>query len=63
MPAKISGDDIDVAFNVKYLMEGLKALPATEILMQMNGNLTPVIFTPLTGVKMTYLAMPVQLRN
>ena len=63
MPAQISGDDIDIAFNVKYLMEGLKALPATEILMQLNSNLTPVIFTPLGGVKMTYLAMPVQLRN
>ncbi|GJD23345.1 DNA polymerase III subunit beta [Dulcicalothrix desertica PCC 7102] len=63
MPAQISGDDIDIAFNVKYLMEGLKALPATEIVMQLNSNLTPVIFTPLSGVKMTYLAMPVQLRN
>jgi DNA polymerase-3 subunit beta len=63
MPAQISGEDIDIAFNIKYLMEGLKALPASEILMQMNTNLTPVIFTPLGGLKMTYLAMPVQLRN
>jgi DNA polymerase III subunit beta len=63
MPAQISGENIDIAFNVKYLMEGLKALPASEILMQLNSNLTPVIFTPLGGVKMTYLAMPVQLRN
>jgi DNA polymerase-3 subunit beta len=63
IPAQISGEDIDIAFNIKYLMEGLKALPASEILMQMNTNLTPVIFTPLGGLKMTYLAMPVQLRN
>lgn len=63
MPAQISGEDIDIAFNVKYLMEGLKALPSQEIQMQLNGNLTPVIFTPLSGLKMTYLAMPVQLRN
>ncbi|PMB15498.1 DNA polymerase III subunit beta [Fischerella thermalis] len=63
MPAQISGEDIDIAFNIKYLMEGLKALPASSILMQMNTNLTPVIFTPLSGLKMTYLAMPVQLRN
>ncbi|EHC19306.1 DNA polymerase III subunit beta [Fischerella thermalis] len=63
MPAQISGEDIDIAFNIKYLMEGLKALPASSILMQMNTNLTPVIFTPLGGLKMTYLAMPVQLRN
>lgn len=63
MPAQISGENIDIAFNIKYLMEGLKALPASEILMQLNQALTPVIFTPLGGLKMTYLAMPVQLRN
>jgi len=63
MPAQISGEDIDIAFNVKYLLEGLKELPSTEIQMHLNQNLTPVIFTPLGGLKMTYLAMPVQLRN
>ncbi|OUL18087.1 DNA polymerase III subunit beta [Nostoc sp. RF31YmG] len=63
MPAQISGEDIDIAFNIKYLMEGLKELPASEIQMHLNQSLTPVIFTPLGGLKMTYLAMPVQLRN
>jgi len=63
MSAQIKGDDIDIAFNIKYLMEGLKALPSQEILMQLNNNLAPVIFSPVGGVKMTYLAMPVQLRN
>ncbi|AUT04152.1 DNA polymerase III subunit beta [Nostoc sp. CENA543] len=63
MPAQISGTDIDIAFNVKYLMEGLKALSASEIQMHLNQELTPVIFTPLGGFKMTYLAMPIQLRN
>ena len=63
MSAQISGENIDIAFNIKYLMEGLKALPASEIIMQLNQALTPVIFTPLGGVKMTYLAMPVQLRS
>ncbi len=63
MPAQILGDDIDIAFNIKYLMEGLKALPSAEIQMQLNNNLAPVIFSPVGGVKMTYLAMPVQLRS
>ncbi|TAF02426.1 MAG: DNA polymerase III subunit beta [Nostocales cyanobacterium] len=63
MPAQISGEDIDIAFNVKYLMEGLKELPSSEIQMHLNQSLTPVIFTPLGGLKMTYLAMPVQLRS
>lgn len=63
IPVQITGDDIEVAFNVKYLMEGLKAIPASEIVMSINTNLTPVILTPLTGVKMTYLVMPIQLRS
>ncbi|MDZ8187216.1 MAG: DNA polymerase III subunit beta [Nostoc sp. ChiSLP02] len=63
MPAQISGDDIEIAFNIKYLMEGLKELPSSEIQMHLNQSLTPVIFTPLGGLKMTYLAMPVQLRS
>jgi DNA polymerase III subunit beta len=63
MPAEISGEDIEIAFNVKYLMDGLKALPSSEIQMHINQNLTPVIFTPVGGLKMTYLAMPVQLRS
>jgi DNA polymerase-3 subunit beta len=63
MPAQISGEDIDIAFNVKYLMEGVKELPSSQIQMHLNQSLTPVVFTPLGGLKMTYLAMPVQLRN
>ena len=63
MSAQISGDSIEVAFNVKYLMDGLKAMAATEIKMQLNSESQPVIFTPLGGLNMTYLVMPVQLRT
>lgn len=63
MPAQISGDSIEVAFNVKYLMEGIKALPSSEIQMQLNTSLSPVILTPLGSLKMTYLIMPVQIRS
>ncbi len=61
MPAEITGESGDIAFNVKYLMDGLKALPSTDIQMQLNEGNQPVIFTPLGGVKMTYLVMPVQI--
>jgi DNA polymerase III subunit beta len=63
LPAQISGADLDIAFNVKYLMDGLKTLPTQEIVINMNGPLEPVILTPLGGLKMTYLVMPVQLRS
>ncbi|MEM8676209.1 MAG: DNA polymerase III subunit beta [Cyanobacteria bacterium P01_G01_bin.67] len=63
LPAEIMGEDIEIAFNIKYLMDGLKALPTTEIKMQLNEWNQPVIFSPLGGLKMTYLVMPVQIRN
>ena len=61
--AEITGEDIDIAFNIKYLADGLKAISATEVKMQLNEWNQPVIFTPVTGLKMTYLVMPVQIRS
>ena len=63
LPAQMSGESVEIAFNVKYLMDGLKALPASDIQMQLNDGDQPVIFTPLGGLKMTYLVMPVQIRE
>ncbi|BBA79530.1 DNA polymerase III subunit beta [cyanobacterium endosymbiont of Rhopalodia gibberula] len=61
IPAQITGESGDVAFNVKYLMDGLKALPTKEFQMQLNAGNQPVILTPLGGIKMIYLVMPVQI--
>ncbi|NEP51899.1 MAG: DNA polymerase III subunit beta [Moorea sp. SIO3C2] len=63
MVVEISGDSLEIAFNVKYLIDGLKALSSSEISMHMNEANSPVIFKPLGGLKMTYLIMPVQIRK
>jgi DNA polymerase-3 subunit beta len=44
-------------------LEGLKELSSAEIQIHLNHQLQPVIFTPLSGLKMTYLTMPVQIRD
>lgn len=61
--AQISGEDLEVAFNVRYLMEGLKVLNTSEVQLQLTTATSPAILTPLGGTKMTYLVMPVQVRN
>lgn len=63
MPAQVTGESIDIAFNIKYLIDGLKALQSSEIQMQLNTATTPAILTPLGSLKMTYLIMPVQIRS
>lgn len=63
LSAEVSGESMDIAFNIKYLIDGLKALSTSDIQMQMNATTSPVILTPVGGLKMIYLIMPVQLRN
>ena len=64
LSAQVSGDEPkELAFNVKYLMEGLKVFNTSDIQIQLNAATSPVILNPLGGLKMTYLVMPVQLRN
>lgn len=61
MPAEVTGNSGEIAFNVKYLMDGLKALATKDIKIQLNEGNQPVILNPLGGLQMTYLVMPVQI--
>ncbi|MEO1122616.1 MAG: DNA polymerase III subunit beta [Cyanobacteria bacterium J06635_15] len=63
VPAQITGEDLEIAFNVRYLLDGLKVLPSSEVQLQCNAATSPAILTPLGGFKMTYLVMPVQIRS
>jgi DNA polymerase III subunit beta len=62
-PAQITGENLEVAFNVKYLMDGLKVITTSEVQMQLNTATSPTVLSPLGGMKMTYLVMPVQVRG
>lgn len=62
--AQISGDeDLVIAFNVRYLLDGLKSFATSEVQLQFNTATSPAILTPITGPKITYLVMPVQVRS
>ena len=59
----IVGTRIEIGFNVKYLMESLKAIPTTEIKIRSNTPTSPVVIEPLGGISATHLVMPVQVRS
>jgi DNA polymerase III subunit beta len=63
LAAQISGADLEIAFNVKYLMDGIKTINTQEIAINLNGAIEPVILNPVGGTNITYLIMPVQLRS
>jgi DNA polymerase III subunit beta len=52
------------AFNVHYLLDGIKAFkPAEAITLHANSATTPVVLTPADTDGVTYLVMPVQIRE
>jgi DNA polymerase-3 subunit beta len=52
------------AFNVHYLLDGLKAMRGNEaVLLSANSVTTPVTLQPADKTGMTYLVMPVQIRE
>lgn len=52
------------AFNVHYLLDGLKAMRGHEsVTLHANGAITPVVLRATDSMDMTYLVMPVQVRG
>ena len=61
--ATISGEEIQIAFNVRYLLDGLKAMAADQVVLHCNGPTTPAVLNPVEEPQFTYLVMPVQIRQ
>lgn len=61
--AQVSGDAIQIAFNVRYVLEGLKAMACEQVQLQCNAPTTPVVLAPQDDSSFTYLVMPVQIRQ
>ena len=63
LAATISGEEIQIAFNVRYLLEGLKAMASDQVALQCNAPTTPAVLEPIEDEgRFTYLVMPVQIR-
>ena len=61
--ADVSGDAIQIAFNVRYVLDGLKAMSAERVELRCNAPTTPVVLAPDDDSAFTYLVMPVQIRQ
>ncbi|MEB3303031.1 MAG: DNA polymerase III subunit beta [Cyanobacteriota bacterium] len=64
LPAEMEGEPIEIAFNVRYLLEGLKAIGTDRVRLQCNAPTTPAVLSPVgEGSEYIYLVMPVQIRT
>ncbi|MEB3275950.1 MAG: DNA polymerase III subunit beta [Cyanobacteriota bacterium] len=60
--AEISGEAIQIAFNVRYLLEGIRAMAGDRVVLRCNGPTTPAVLSLPDDTQFTYLVMPVQIR-
>jgi len=64
LPVTFNGQSFQIAFNVRYLLDGLKIIDSNLIKLSCNSPTTPAVFSPINSdVNFTYLVMPIQIRN
>ncbi|HLR21684.1 MAG TPA: DNA polymerase III subunit beta [Tissierellaceae bacterium] len=55
------GEDLNIAFNSRYILEGIKTIESENIQLNFMGSLNPCIINGLDDKNYTYLVLPVRL--
>ena len=55
------GDELDIAFNVKYLSDVVRAVDSDEFLFCFNSGVSPCVVRPVEGSDYTYMVLPVRI--
>ena len=64
LSVSFKGESFQIAFNVRYLLDGLKVIDSNLIKLSCNAPTTPAVFSPVNSdLNFTYLVMPIQIRN
>ena len=58
--ADLTGENIDIAFNAKYLIDVIRNDWEDELHMHFNSNVSPCVVTPASGDEFLYLILPVR---
>jgi DNA polymerase-3 subunit beta len=57
---RITGKNLDIAFNARYLLDVLKEVDDEEIVMDFNTSISPCVIHPIKGDSYLYLVLPVK---
>ena len=59
--ASVIGNDVEIGFNNRYLLDALKNAETDEVKIMINGGLQPMIIRPVSGQSFTFLVVPMRL--
>ena len=61
VPDETEGDEMQIAFNPRYLIEALRAIEDEKVAIRFTGSLSPCIIAPLEGDAYQYLILPLRI--
>ena len=62
-PEKMEGDSVEIGFNNRYMLEALRNSRSEQVVLEINGPLSPVKMLPVEGKDFIYLVLPVRFKN
>ena len=61
--ADCEGDEVEIGFNNRYLLDALRNARTDKVRMEISGPLSPVKVLPAEGSDFLYLVLPVRFKN
>jgi len=58
-----SGEDLEIAFNAKFVLDILGVIEESSVNIEANGKLQPVIIKPEKNTKLLYVVMPLRVNE
>ena len=60
VPCKTKGDNLNIAFNYKYLLDGLKSINEKNVFLGFNKENNPLVLKPIEDSSYLYILMPLR---
>lgn len=58
------GKELEIGFNVRYLLDALKAVPSEEVTLELTNGLSPIVLTPADDKHdFSYMVLPVRIKS
>ncbi len=61
--AKLEGEEMEIGFNNRYLLDALRNTGAEQVAFELTGPLSPAKILPLEGEDFLFLVLPVRFKN
>lgn len=59
--ADTQGEDLQIAFNTKFLLDAVSNIPTTQLMIEFSGALSASLVKPIGAEGLEYIVMPVRL--